>query len=71
VKIAKTKPMAGVEFIDENGGGAGVRLCKGQRTKGRSGFTNSARSTATAFLIYIGRNGPRTALSMMPGRATL
>jgi hypothetical protein len=28
-----TFESAGVEFIDENGGGPGVRLCKRQRQK--------------------------------------
>ncbi len=34
--IDKTKPIfsAGVEFIDENGGGPGVRLRKRQQNKG-------------------------------------
>jgi predicted transcriptional regulator len=33
--ISKTLSHAGIEFIDENGGGPGVRLRKGQRTKTR------------------------------------
>ena len=32
-KIEKVLVAAGVEFIDENGGGPGVRLCKRQRLK--------------------------------------
>jgi DNA-binding XRE family transcriptional regulator len=32
-KIEKVLVAAGVEFIDENGGGPGVRLRKRQRTK--------------------------------------
>jgi predicted transcriptional regulator len=31
--IRRAFERAGVEFIDENGGGPGVRLRKGQRTK--------------------------------------
>lgn len=31
--IRKALEHAGVEFIDENGGGPGVRLCKTQRAK--------------------------------------
>jgi len=31
--IRRTLELAGVEFIDENGGGAGVRLQKNQREK--------------------------------------
>jgi predicted transcriptional regulator len=33
--ISKTLSHAGIEFIDENGGGPGVRLRKGQRKKTR------------------------------------
>ena len=33
-KIEKTLTAAGVEFIDENGGGPGVRLRKRHRSKG-------------------------------------
>ena len=32
-KIEKVLVAAGIEFIDENGGGAGVRLRKRQRLK--------------------------------------
>jgi transcriptional regulator with XRE-family HTH domain len=31
--IFRALTLAGVEFIDENGGGPGVRLCKRQRAK--------------------------------------
>jgi hypothetical protein len=31
--VRRALEMAGVEFIDENGGGPGVRLCKRQRLK--------------------------------------
>jgi len=31
--IRRALESAGVEFIDENGGGSGVRLCKRQRKK--------------------------------------
>ena len=31
--IRKALELAGVEFIDENGGGPGVRLCKRHRLK--------------------------------------
>jgi hypothetical protein len=31
--IRRTLEMAGVEFIDQNGGGPGVRLKKRQKTK--------------------------------------
>ena len=31
--VRRTLESAGVEFIEENGGGPGVRLRKGQRTK--------------------------------------
>jgi hypothetical protein len=31
--VRRTLEMAGVEFIDENGGGPGVRLRNRQRTK--------------------------------------
>jgi hypothetical protein len=31
--IRRALEAAGVEFIDENGGGPGVRLCKGQRLR--------------------------------------
>jgi hypothetical protein len=31
--VRRALEAAGVEFIDENGGGPGVRLCKGHRKK--------------------------------------
>ena len=36
VKIQSTLERAGVEFIDENGGGAGVRLRKASKEKARN-----------------------------------
>ena len=34
--VRRASESAGVEFIDENGGGPGVRLRKGPRKKGSS-----------------------------------
>jgi hypothetical protein len=34
--VRRTLELAGVEFIDENGGGPGVRLRKRQQPKGRN-----------------------------------
>ena len=31
--VGRALELPGVEFIDENGGGPGVRLCKGQQKK--------------------------------------
>jgi len=31
--VRRALELAGVEFIDENGGGPGVRPCKAQRSK--------------------------------------
>jgi len=36
IKIRSALEAAGIEFIDENGGGPGVRLRKRQRTKPKS-----------------------------------